>query len=198
MTSTDSAPTTRTDVPTATVPVVVGAVAGLAWAAGFRGWMVELAGPASQVNWDTFAAILAPGLLTGAALGWALHLRRTGGHPRVRWLAAAPLLFAIAPMLLPGGFVTLVTTGAGSGASWVALIGLTGGYALAGRGRRWTRALAGAVAAVLAVGLVPIATDVGGPRLALDTPRGIWVAVLGVSFAAVLAIASAIPHRPAA
>jgi hypothetical protein len=40
------------------------------------------------------------------------------------------------------------------------------------------------------------ATMVGGPGLALDTPRGAWVAVLFYSFLAVLAFASAIPNRP--
>jgi hypothetical protein len=41
-----------------------------------------------------------------------------------------------------------------------------------------------------------IATAVGGPRLAMDTPRGAWVAVYLYSFLAVLALACAIPHRP--
>jgi hypothetical protein len=49
------------------------------------------------------------------------------------------------------------------------------------------------------VAIVPlwavIATNVGGPRLALDTPRGLWVALYFYSFIATLALGSAIPHR---
>jgi hypothetical protein len=38
-------------------------------------------------------------------------------------------------------------------------------------------------------------TSFAGPSLALDTPRGAWVAVYYWSFLAVLALACAIPHR---
>jgi hypothetical protein len=41
-------------------------------------------------------------------------------------------------------------------------------------------------------------TSFAGPGLALDTPRGAWVAVYYWSFLAVLALACAIPHRAAA
>jgi hypothetical protein len=60
----------------------------------------------------------------------------------------------------------------------------------------WARIASG----LFAVAVIPlwasIATAVGGPRLALDTPRGAWVAVYLYSFLAVLAVACAIPHRP--
>lgn len=39
-------------------PMVVGAVGGLAWAAGLRGLMVEVAGPGSEVSWGgTFLGV---------------------------------------------------------------------------------------------------------------------------------------------
>ena len=59
---------------------VIGAIAGLSWAAALRSYMAQLAGPLSHVDWlGTFVLILLPGVLVGAALGWAEHLRRTGG-----------------------------------------------------------------------------------------------------------------------
>jgi hypothetical protein len=45
------------------------------------------------------------------------------------------LLFVVMPALAQDGFVTeLLTTGIGGGAVGVALIGIIGGYAIAGRG----------------------------------------------------------------
>jgi hypothetical protein len=73
-------------------------VCGLAWAAGFRGYLAAVAGPGSQMDRvGTFEGVLLPGLVTGALLGWAEHLRRTGGRPALRhWLALAPLAFVVA------------------------------------------------------------------------------------------------------
>jgi hypothetical protein len=162
-------------------PVLIGGVCGLAWATGLRGWMAEIAGLASSVSWLTFGLILLPGVVTGALLGWAEHLRRTGGRPGWRWLALSPLAFA-AVSFSGGGLA-------------VPLIGMAGGYALSGRGPVWARTASGVV------GLIPIplwamlATTVG-PSLALDTPRGAWVALYFYSFLGVLALACAIPHRP--
>jgi hypothetical protein len=176
----------------AAVPVLVGAVGGLAWAAGFRGYMVEVAGPASVVDWmGTFEGILLPGVVTGALLGWAEHLRRTGGRHR-RWLALAPLVFVAAT---PGVLVSVVTDGGiGGGAIGVPLFGMAGGYALSGRGPRWGRILSGAVALVPVAGWA-VAAQLINPALAVGTPRGAWVAVLFGSSLAVLSIACAIPHR---
>lgn len=178
------------------VLIVVGAVCGLAWAAALRAWMSELAGGASDVGWfGTFGAILAPGLLAGALLGWAEHLRRRGGASGWRWLALAPLASAIAPMLEPGALIALLTTGIGGGAVGVALSALAGGYALSGRGPWWGRAVCALVTLAFVVGIVITSGAVGGARLAITEPRGAWVAILGASLMIVLAIASAIPHR---
>ncbi len=177
--------------------VTIGAIAGLAWAAGFRAYMAELAGPSSVVGWGgTFVAVLLPGLVTGGLLGWAEHLRQIGGRPRWRWLAAAPSALAVAPMLMPGAIVTLVTTGMGGGAIGVALIALGGGYALSGRGPRWPRLLCAVLSGALLVGFAVTARAVGGSRLALTESRGAWVAVLVTSFLVVLTVAASIPHRP--
>jgi hypothetical protein len=86
-----------------TATVALGALCGLAWAASFRAVMSEFAGFGSTVSWlDTFAAILLPGVIVGGLLGWAHTIRLSGGRRGWRWLGAAPALFAVAPMLLPG------------------------------------------------------------------------------------------------
>ena len=74
---------------------LIGAVCGLAWAAGLRGLMAELAGPQSQVSWyGTFVQILLPGVLTGALLG----------HAKNQKLVLAPLLFAVGVFASPAAF----------------------------------------------------------------------------------------------
>ncbi len=56
---------------------LLGAGLGLAWGAGWRSWMAVLAGEASRFTWSgTFAGVLLPATLIGAALGWAEHARR--------------------------------------------------------------------------------------------------------------------------
>jgi hypothetical protein len=174
-------------------PIAVGAVAGLAWACGLRGFMAEVAGPGSTVEWaGTFGGILLPGVVTGALLGWAEHLRRTGGRRGWRWLALAPLTFVVAT---PSVVVSVVTDGGiGGGAIAVPLFAMAGGYAVSGRGRARTRVPAGLFALVPIVGWPVAAATIGGDALA--TPRGAWVTLLFVSFVAVLALACAIPHRP--
>jgi hypothetical protein len=176
--------------------VLIGALCGVAWAAGFRGYMVALAGPASAFDWvGTFVAILLPGALVGGLLGGAEALRRTGGRPRWRWLALAPSIFAIAPLLLPGALVTFLTEGLGGGAVAASLIAMGGGYALSGRGPFAGRIVIGVVSAAMLAALALATPSIGGAALALTTPRGAWVAVLVTSFVAVLALASSIPHR---
>jgi hypothetical protein len=176
--------------------VALGAVCGIAWAAGLRAFMVEIAGAGSAFDWwGTFAGILLPGAVTGALLAWAEAIRRRGGAPHWRWLATAPLALAIAPLLMPGALEALLTKGLGGGAVAVALVALGGGYALSGRGPLWGRAVCGAVSGLLAVGLVFSPPWIGGSRLALSQPRGAWVAVLMASLLVLLALASSIPHR---
>ena len=90
----------------------------------------------------------------------------------------------------------LFEDGIGGGAIGVPVIGMLGGYAIAGR-RRWARVLSG----LLALSSIPVwgyfATDIGGASLAVDTPRGAWVALYYYAFLAVLALGCAIPHRTA-
>lgn len=176
--------------------ILIGATCGIAWAAGFRGYMGELAGAASTVEWlGTFGTLLLPGAVVGGLLGWAEGIRRAGGRRGWRWLALAPLTFAVAPLLLPGALVALFTEGIGGGAVAVALIALGGGYAISGRGPLWGRIACGVLSAALLLAIALATPSLGGPRLALTEPRGAWVAVLAASFLVVLALASSIPHR---
>ena len=172
-------------------PILAGAVGGLAWAASLRAFMVELAGAESRFAWlETFVGILLPGIAAGALLGWA-EVRRRAGRP-LPVLILAPLLFPLVTLALPGQLWTLLTTGLGSGALATPLIGMAGGYALAGS-RRWARIVCG----VLAVSLVPLAVIAIVVLGIPFTPRFAWVLALFFSRLAVQAWACAIPLRPA-
>ncbi|MBW0126918.1 hypothetical protein [Pseudonocardia oceani] len=186
--------TTATARGAAAVPVLVGAVGGLAWAAALRGLMVQVAGPGSAVEWGgTVGGILLPGLVAGALVGWAGHLRRTG-HPHRGWLALAPLAFVVAT---PGVLVSVLTDGGiGGGAIALPLCGIAGGWALGGRGPVAGRVAAGALPVAGAVGWAVGAPAIA-PALAVTTARGAWVAVLFAALLAVLSLACAVPHRPA-
>lgn len=178
--------------------VTGGAVCGLAWSAALRGYMVELVGAGSTFTWSgTFGALLLPGAVTGGLLGWAEHLRRSGPPRRWRLLALAPLTLAAAPMLMPGAVTTLVTTGMGGGAIAVGLMGIVGGYALSGRGRRWPRVVCGVAGISFAAALATTVPGMTDPPLSLTDPRGAWAAVLTGSLYAVLALGCSIPHRRA-
>jgi hypothetical protein len=151
----------------------------------------------SRVAWiDTFAAILLPGVVVGALLGWAYVIRARGGRRGWRWLGAAPAAFAIAPLLLPGAFVQFVTMGLGGGAVAVALLAIGGGFALGGTGPLWARIVCGVVSALLIIGVTITTFFIAGPRLAITEPRGVWVALLAFSLLVLFAIASSIPFRP--
>ena len=118
------------------VLVLLGGLCGLAWAAGLRGFMAQIVQEDSNVSWSgTFGYILLPGLLIGLLLGWAEHLRRSGGRHGWRWLALSPLLFAaILFSEGPMGVLGIFEDGLGEGAIGVPLYAMAGGYALAGRG----------------------------------------------------------------
>jgi MFS family permease len=186
------------------VPLLaIGGVCGLAWAAGLRGFMAELAGSDSTISWyGTFAQILLPGLIAGVLLGWAEHIRRTGGRRGWRWLAAAPLAFIIAVFVSPDVFRAvangqpLLSGGIGGGAIAVPLFGMAGGYALSGRGPRWSRIVLGVVALAPIPAWAFASLAAFGPEFALTTPRGAWLALLYYSFMATLNLACTIPHRP--
>ena len=173
----------------------LGALAGLAWAAGLRGYMAELAGPQSQVDWfGTFVLILSPGVVVGALLGAAEGIRRRGGRRGWRFIALAPLLFPVLALTPPGALQEFVRTGIGGGALALALTAMLGGFAVSGRGFRWARIVVGVVAlAGLAFGV--FAGPLVRPDLALTDPRGAWVAILGTTLTALLALAASIPHR---
>jgi hypothetical protein len=179
--------------------VLFGGLCGLAWAAGLRGFMAQIVHDESNVSWSgTFVFILLPGLLIGLLLGWAEHLRRTGGRPGWRWLALSPLLFAaILFSAGPVGVLGIFEDGVGGGAIGVPLYAMAGGYAISGRGPRWGRIACGA----LAVTTIPIwaltVESFGGADLAVTTARGLWVALYYYSFLALLMVAAAIPHRSA-
>ena len=174
--------------------VLVGAVCGVAWAASLRTLMAEFAGAESTFDWfGTYEGILLPGAVVGGLLGWAAHLQRCG-HRAPRWLVVAPLAFVLAT---PTVVVSVFVDGLGGGALAVPVVGIAGGYALAGRGPRWIRWVAGAVALLPVPGWLVAASIVGGP-LALGAPRGAWLAVLFVSLLAVLCLGCTLPHRPPA
>jgi hypothetical protein len=57
--------------------LAVGGICGLAWAAGLRGFMAEIAGSASGVEWaGTFGWILLPGVLRCSGSGAPSHTDR--------------------------------------------------------------------------------------------------------------------------
>lgn len=182
--------------PSEPASVLVGAVCGVVWAAAFRAYMSEIAGGGSRFEWyGTFVAVLLAGAITGALLGLSEYLRRTGGRPHWRWLALAPVAFAILPLTMPDAIVALVTLGLGGGAIAVPLAAMAGGFAVSGRGPVWTRLVCGTLAGIMVVGIAAAGPMVGGIRMALDQPRGAWAAVLGAGCVLVLCLACSIPFR---
>jgi hypothetical protein len=171
--------------------LVTGGTCGLAWSAGLRGFMAQVAGPESAVTWGgTFGWILLPGVAVGVLLAWAEHLRRTASGRRRRWLALSPLLLAsvlLPGVLDPGNFLA---GGIGGGALAVPLFAMAGGYALAPDGRGWLRTTCGIVA------LIPIPAWTLTQVRTVD-PRQAWIAVYFWSLLAVLSLAASIPHRRA-
>ena len=140
------------------MPIVVGAVGGLAWAASMRGMMAQLAGFDSTFHWlGTFGFILIPGTAMGALFGWAFA-RRIAGRPRgAAWLALAPFAMLADPATLP---------------LLAAFIGA--GFLFSRRSRRWVRLLAGIPSLIMLIG-VPI----GVAFIAdITTPHGAWLTIL--------------------
>ena len=175
-------------------PIAVGAVCGLAWSASLRGWMIQIAGDESSFEWlGTFGLILLPGAVLGALLGWASDLQLNGNlsYARQRWLMASPLVLAAA-LFDPRIFQLLITNGQGGGALGVVVIGVTGAYALSGRGSRTSRTISGLVALLLIVACGSVAAD----NTPLTTPHGAWIAAQAVSLLGVLCVACSIPYRP--
>jgi hypothetical protein len=164
----------------------LGVVLGLAWAASLRGFMQQLAGPTSTFTFSgTFGIIIPTGVAVGALLGWAEYQRRIG-RP-IRLLILAPLLIGIIPILATGQL--------DFGPIGLAVVAMAGGYALSGRGPRWTRILAGLVN--LASLAVTFLAPKPYPDLSYTTAQGAWFDTLAVSLGVVLALACAIPMRRA-
>ncbi|MGC3994702.1 MAG: hypothetical protein QM779_11415 [Propionicimonas sp.] len=173
----------------------LGALGGVAWAAGLRAYMWQISGT-PHVDWvGTFGAILLPGAVCGALLGVAEARRRSGVTRGLRWFALAPLAFAVAPLSIPGALWTFLTTGMGGGAVGVSLMAIGGGFALGRSGPAWSRMVTGVLALALFCGITATVPLIGGESLALTTPRGAWVAVLVATLLAVIALASSIPFR---
>jgi len=176
--------------------LLLGALVGLAWASGLRGVMAEVAGDDSGVDGVmTFGYILLPGVVTGLLLGWAEHLRASGGRRGWRWLALAPLTFtSVLFSEGPLGFLGIFEDGLGGGAIGVPLYGIVGGYAFSGRGPVWGRAACGLLA-FTGVPIWALTVSSFAPHLAVDTPQGAWVALHYYSLNLILMLGCSIPHR---
>jgi hypothetical protein len=107
--------------------------------------MAQIAGSESTVDWAGPSAGSLPGIGAGALLGWAEHLRISGGRRGWRWLALSPLLFSAILFSRPLDMLSIFEDG-WAAAIGVPLYGMLGGYALSGRGPRWARIVSGAVA----------------------------------------------------
>jgi hypothetical protein len=164
--------------------ILTGAVAGVAWASSLRGFMRELAGPASVFTFSgTFGIIIAAGLLVGGLLGLAEYERRAG--PQHAVLIWTPLLLAVIPGL---GTASLDVSPTG-----LAVLGMMGGYSVSGRGPAGARIAAG----IVALAIVPVTYLAPKPvaGLSVTTAHGAWFATLGSSLFMVFALACSIPMR---
>lgn len=193
---TEYRPTRVRPRPSAAGSVLIGALLGLTWAAGFRGFMVELAGSASVFGWyGTFVGVLGGGAIVGGLLGWADHIRRTGGRAHWRWLALSPLILGILPLTVPGT-IALLAEGIGTAGMAVALIAIGLGYAVGSSRRPWLRAAIGVLSLAAAVALIAMTPLISGGRVSFAEPRGAWAGLLGLGSILVLGLASSIPFRP--
>ncbi|MDN5765410.1 MAG: hypothetical protein L0H96_05100 [Humibacillus sp.] len=169
--------------------MAAGSVVGLTWAAGFRGWMAQLAGESSTFAWSTMLLVLLPATILGGLVVWTCGRHAHSQEPSV-WLVLSPALLAVA-LLDPDVFSALVHTGEGAGSLAVVATALAGGTLFSGTGRGLGR-LACAGVWVSGMLLVLFLATVAAP---LSTPRGAWVCVMGGALVALLSLASALPHR---
>lgn len=177
---------------------VGGAFLGLAWGAALRAWMVVLAlefGDRPQFTWHgTFGAVLLPAALTGALLGVAATAGRPSETARWRLIIFSPLLLVVGPVITTESFIErLATTGEGSGAIGVALIGMLGGWAGSGLGAAWLRWIAGLLASLFTAGAA-LGFYFGGSAADV-TPGRVFGALLFTLLMALLAAGIAVPIR---
>jgi hypothetical protein len=175
--------------------VLVGALLGITWAAGFRGFMAEIAGEGSRFGWyATFVGLLGAAAIVGGLLGWAESLRRTGGRRHWRWLALSPLVLGLIPLSVPGT-LALLAQGIGTAGMAVSLIAIGLGYGVGGRGRTWLRAVIGLLSLAAAIALVAMAPVISDDRISFAEPRGAWAGTLALTSILVLGLATSIPFR---
>jgi hypothetical protein len=183
------------------------AVTAAPWRSWWEGSVGSPGRPAYEGSWrrspERRRASTGPGPSAGSwcrASAWA---RCSGGPSSFAPRVAAEggggspvsLLFSAILFSRPLDMLSIFEDGLGGGAIGVPLYGMLGGYALSGRGPRWARIVGGAVAGTAIPIWALTVTSFAGPGLAVDTPRGAWVAVYYWSFLAVLMLACAIPHR---
>ncbi len=176
---------------TALGAVLLGGAAGVAWSGALRLWMTQLV-TEPRITSATVTLVLTPGAVVGGVLGHAWH-RQSLGSTTSRWLVAAPLGLGVVAVV-PSYAVRLATTGQGSGAIAVPLLGMAGGYAVSARGPMRERLLAGLLAGAGAIGMsvAPVAMN---PELEAGDPRAVAAALLGGSLMLALIAACAVPHR---
>lgn len=175
--------------------VPVGVLLGITWAAGFRGFMAEIAGPESRFGWyATFVAVIGAAAIVGGLLGWADGIRRTGGRRHGRWLALSPLVLGLLPLTVPGT-LALMSQGIGTAGIAVAIIAIGLGFGLGDRGRAGVRAVVGGLSFAAAVALTAAAPAISEGRISFADPRGAWAGTLCLASILVLGLATSIPFR---
>ncbi|WP_206446736.1 hypothetical protein [Agrococcus sp. KRD186] len=175
---------------------LIGALVGITWAAGLRAYMAALVGQGSVFSWSTLASILIPGAIAGACLGLA-HALRDHRSRRVWLLGLAPFAFAVLTLLEPGALVALLTAGLGGGSIAVPALLVLGGFGLGTIGPRIARIACLSLALLLTVGIAATVPGVGGDRLALSAPQGVWAMVLVVGLLLTGMLGTALAFRPA-
>lgn len=163
----------------------LGSLCGLAWLA----WPARLhgAGRRQRVGGRVsrhLRRILAPGVATGAMLGLAEWLRRTGGTTVLALDRRQPLGVRRGVPQRPAAPRRFLASGIGGGAIGVPLMAMACGYAMSGRGPRRSRALLGLVS----LSSIPLGADghqrrrrrPGSEPAARGVGRGVLLSYLAV------------------
>lgn len=175
---------------------MLGALVALTWAIALRSWMTHLAYQFDTwpvYTWEgTFLAVLAPAVVVGGLIGWDQGSRLKGAG-RHGWIGWSPLLLAVGPALLADNFIgTLMETGEGGGAIGVVILGLSGGWAISGRGASWSRWVLGGLALII-LGSMTYGFYLADPPFTSSNAFGaLFLAVLMVW----LCLGCSLPMRP--